>query len=240
MKIRSRLLAVASLLACGSLTLTGVAAAHPSYHHKYAAEAAVVKTGDAALVPLAFGCENSKLEPHNGFQIAPACVSTPAGELAGADDNPSLLITWAPDRIKPGDDITIKVSTRNLIRNEFPPAGQGGYYFESAVLQDGIVRGHFHVGCRTLQNTRSAPEPVRSATFKAVEDGGGGKDPDTVKVVLSGKDANGQAVFKKGDLVQCAAWAGDGSHRVPMMQFANQIPAFDTHVMRVIGGKKKW
>jgi hypothetical protein len=26
---------------------------------------------------------------------------------------------------------------------------------------------------------------------------------------------------------QCASWAGDGSHRVPMMQRANQTPAFD-------------
>jgi hypothetical protein len=28
-------------------------------------------------------------------------------------------------------------------------------------------------------------------------------------------------------LAQCAVWAGDGSHRLPMMQRANQTPAFD-------------
>jgi hypothetical protein len=27
---------------------------------------------------------------------------------------------------------------------------------------------------------------------------------------------------------QCASWAGDGSHRIPMMQTAKQIPAFDS------------
>ncbi len=26
---------------------------------------------------------------------------------------------------------------------------------------------------------------------------------------------------------QCASWAGDGSHRIPMMERANQTPAFD-------------
>jgi hypothetical protein len=34
-------------------------------------------------------------------------------------------------------------------------------------------------------------------------------------------------------IAQCAAWAGDGSHRVPMMQRANQIPAFDVVRIRV-------
>ena len=32
---------------------------------------------------------------------------------------------------------------------------------------------------------------------------------------------------------QCAAWAGDGSHRAPMMQRANQTPAFDSVRIRV-------
>jgi hypothetical protein len=36
-------------------------------------------------------------------------------------------------------------------------------------------------------------------------------------------------------IMQCASWAGDGSHRTPMMSFANQIPAFDS-VRINIGG----
>jgi hypothetical protein len=32
---------------------------------------------------------------------------------------------------------------------------------------------------------------------------------------------------------QCASWAGDGSHRIPMMERANQNPAFDTARIQV-------
>jgi hypothetical protein len=28
-------------------------------------------------------------------------------------------------------------------------------------------------------------------------------------------------------LAECAAWAGDGSHRIPMMESVQAIPAFD-------------
>ncbi len=28
-------------------------------------------------------------------------------------------------------------------------------------------------------------------------------------------------------IAQCAVWAGDGSHRIPMSERANQTPAFD-------------
>jgi hypothetical protein len=35
---------------------------------------------------------------------------------------------------------------------------------------------------------------------------------------------------------QCAVWAGDGSHRIPMMERANQTPAFDTTRIQVGGG----
>ena len=35
-------------------------------------------------------------------------------------------------------------------------------------------------------------------------------------------------------LAQCAVWAGDGSHRIPMMERANQTPAFDS--VRILVG----
>jgi hypothetical protein len=71
-----------------------------------------------------------------------------------------------------------------------------------------------------------APAPDRSPFFVAIEDGGGGAGVSRVTV-----DIPGSAIV--GDKVQCAAWAGDGSHRTPMMQFANQVPAFDTVTIKV-------
>ncbi len=88
------------------------------------------------------------------------------------------------------------------------------------MLQNGIVRGHFHTACRILAstNTAPAPDPV-PAFFVATEDSKGGKTPDTVTIQVPGLPQAGTA--------QCASWAGDGSHRIPMMERANQTPAMD-------------
>lgn len=175
-------------------------------------------------------CAESDLPPHTGFQVGPACVSTPGGELGAAVDNPTLLIVDAPERVRAGQPIVIRVSTRNLVRDQFAPAATGGYYRDPSVLnEDGLVRGHFHTGCRMLGDADEAPEPVRSEVFVATEDGRGGADPDTVTVRLPGLKAAGEA--------QCSSWAGDASHRVPMMVFANQIPAVDSVRVQVIGGR---
>jgi hypothetical protein len=193
---------------------------------------AATGSGAAAPVePLPAACEESELPPHTGFEIGPACVATPFGEVGAAEDNPQLLITEAPDEVTVGQPFTIKVSTRNLVRDRFLPAAQGGYYVEPSTLnEDGLVRGHFHTACRVLGNIDQAPEPERQAVFVATEDGGGGTAPDTVTVKIPGLPAAGET--------QCAAWAGDGSHRMPMMQFANQIPAFDA-VRITVKGKGK-
>lgn len=177
--------------------------------------------------PIARDCEDSDLQPHTGFQIAPACVDTAFGEVSAQQNNPQLLIVDAPKQVRPGQDITLQVSTRNLIRDRFLGAGDGGYYLESSVLRDGIQRGHFHVACRSLESTSAAPAPDRNESFAAAEDGGGGRGADTVTVEVDGLDERGPA--------QCAAWAGDGSHRIPMMQFANQVPAFDAVRVEVRG-----
>lgn len=164
--------------------------------------------------------EDSDLAPHNGFQIAPACVATDHGEVTTQEKNASLLIVKFPEKVRSGEDITLQVSTRNLVRDRFLAAGAGGYYKEMSVLnEDGLTRGHLHAACRFIGKGRVAPPPDRQASFRAVEDGGGGAAPDTVTVTLPGLKGSGQA--------QCAVWAGDGSHRMPLMQFANQIPAFD-------------
>jgi hypothetical protein len=167
-------------------------------------------------------CSNSKLEPHDGFQEAPRCVSTAFGEVAAADKSPSLLITKAPDRVKQGEDFTLDVSTRNLVRDRFLGAAVGGYYLESSFLNaDGLQRGHFHTACRMLASTDTAPDSSPDPDFfVATQDNKGGAEPDTVTINVPGVD-------KKGTM-QCTSWAGDGSHRIPMMQRANQTPAIDS------------
>jgi hypothetical protein len=172
------------------------------------------------LEVLANDCSGSQLEAHTGFQLGDRCVSTEFGEVGAEGNNPTLLIVDAPRTVRAGQPFTLRVSTRNLIRDRFLAAGQGGYYVESSVLQGGIVRGHFHTACRMLGSTRTAPEPAPvPAFFVATEDRQGGRTPDTVAIQVPGLPQAGTA--------QCASWAGDGSHRIPMMQRANQTPAFD-------------
>lgn len=172
---------------------------------------------------LADNCkQGSKLQPHDGFQNGNRCVDTEMGEVGNADKNPSLLITQFPQQVKANQPFTIRVSTRNLIRDRFLAAAKGGYYVEMSLLdKQGLVRGHFHTACRMLDNTKVAPDPAPvPAFFVATEDNGGGANPDQIVIQVPGLPEAGVA--------QCASWAGDGSHRIPMMQRANQIPAFDS------------
>ena len=76
------------------------------------------------------------------------------------DNDPSLLITDSPRFVRANTAFTLKVSTRNLIRDRFLGAAVGGYYLESSVLTNGIQRGHFHTACRMLASLRSAPDPA--------------------------------------------------------------------------------
>jgi hypothetical protein len=176
---------------------------------------------DDALDVLGTDCTGSKLDAHNGFEEGPRCVDTSFGEVADEDQSPSLLITESPDTVQAGENFTLTVSTRNLIRDRFLGAAAGGYYKEASFLnEDGIQRGHFHTACRILESTDEAPEPDPNPQFfLATQDNGGGEDPDTVEIPVTG-------IQEQGTL-QCAVWAGDGSHRLPMMQRANQTPAYD-------------
>ncbi|WP_330467101.1 hypothetical protein [Micromonospora zamorensis] len=176
----------------------------------------------AGLGVLANDCDESQLEPHNGFQNGNRCVSTEFGEVGAAANNPSLLITQFPQQIGQNQAFTLRVSTRNLVRDRFLAAGQGGYYVESSLLNaQGLVRGHFHTACRMLDSLTAPPEPQEvPAFFVATEDGRGGAQPDEVTIQIPGLPESGTA--------QCSVWAGDGSHRLPMMERANQTPAFDS------------
>jgi hypothetical protein len=173
------------------------------------------------LEVLGTDCTNSELEPHDGFEKAPRCVDTSFGEVAAADQSPSLLITEAPQSVAANQEFTISVSTRNLVRDRFLGAAAGGYYLESSFLnEEGIQRGHFHTACRMLESTSEAPDAAPAPEFfVATQDNGGGAGADTVQITVEGMPEAGTA--------QCAVWAGDGSHRIPMMQRANQTPAFD-------------
>ncbi|MEU5781778.1 hypothetical protein [Micromonospora lupini] len=176
----------------------------------------------AGLGVLANDCDESKLEAHDGFQKGNRCVSTEFGEVGAAANNPSLLITQFPQQIGRNQPFTLRVSTRNLVRDRFLAAGQGGYYVESSLLNaQGLVRGHFHTACRMLDSLTAPPEPQEvPAFFVATEDGRGGAQPDEVTIQIPGLPESGTA--------QCSVWAGDGSHRLPMMERANQTPAFDS------------
>jgi hypothetical protein len=176
---------------------------------------------DDALDVLGTDCTGSKLDAHNGFEEGPRCVDTSFGEVADEDQSPSLLITESPDTVQAGEDFTLTVSTRNLVRDRFLGAADGGYYKEGSFLdEDGIQRGHFHTACRMLDSTDEAPEPAPAPEFfLATQDNGGGEGPDTVEIPVTGIEERGT--------LQCAVWAGDGSHRLPMMQRANQTPAYD-------------
>lgn len=181
--------------------------------------------------PITDICKDTKLQAHTGFQIGPACADTEFGEVADQAHNPSLLITSAPDQVRSGQDFTIKFSSKNLIRDRFLAAGAGGYYAEGAVLdaKTGLTHGHAHIACRVLASDNTAPDQAAvPAFFLAIEDGKGGAKADTVTVKVPGKNAAGNVTFPRGADIQCSVWAGDGSHRVPMMQRANQTPAFDS------------
>ncbi|BEL12027.1 hypothetical protein Q0Z83_102180 [Actinoplanes sichuanensis] len=187
---------------------------------------AVTPPPGAGLGVLTNSCDTSNLEDHDGFQKGNRCVSTEFGEVGAAGNNPTLLITNAPRQVNRNTPFTIQVSTRNLIRDRFLAAGQGGYYVESSVLQNGLVRGHFHTACRILDNRNAAPAPDPvPAFFVATEDSRGGAQPDTVAIQVPGLPQAGE--------FQCSSWAGDGSHRIPMMERANQTPAFDSIRVRV-------
>lgn len=225
MKVNRKVLATSLTAAGFALTLVlsnsvGVAEAGNNHGKHGNHEAPTQNRGK--LKTLGDDCNKSRLRDHNGFQSAdPRCVGIEFGEQSSQNNNPSLLIVESPATVGVGQPIVLKVSTQNLVRDRFLAAADGGYYKESAFLnRQGLTRGHFHSSCRLVDASNGAPEPLRQPVFLATEDGGGNAEPDTVTVTLSaGLPAAGTA--------QCAVWAGDGSHRIPMMAFANQIPAFD-------------
>ena len=153
-------------------------------------------TGEDASASIAAACGSGpggQLPDHDGHPTtAAACVQTPFGAVSAQEKNPTLLIVAAPSTITPGQDIELRVSVRNLVRDDFPTSAHGGYLSEPASLtSQGFTRGHVHSACRVLPNAQEAPQPDRVTAFMAIEDGGGGAAPDTVEVHLPGRDVEG-------------------------------------------------
>jgi hypothetical protein len=174
--------------------------------------------------PLAVDCSDSNLQAHRGFQEGPRCVSVAHGEVPAAENAPSVLIVGAPRVVRANQPFTIQISSRNLVRDRFLGAAVGGYYHETSLLvtegpNAGLVRGHLHTACERLARVDQAPDrnPV-PAFFVATEDSRGGRTPDVVTINIPGLAAG---------IYSCGTWAGDGSHRTPMAQRANQRTAFD-------------
>jgi len=155
------------------------------------------------------------------------------GEIAPEGQLPSLLIVGAPRFVRVGESFKLQVSTRNLVRDRFLGAAAGGYYLESSFLnKDKLQRGHFHTACRNLSSTRSAPDSSKTPEFfLATQDNGGGAGADTVTITVPG--------IKSAGVLQCTSWAGDGSHRTPMMSRANQTPAIDSVRIFVVNGRQR-
>ena len=80
---------------------------------------------------------------------------------------------------RPNTAFTLKVSTRNLVRDRFLGAAVGRLLpGELRAQPNGIQRGHFHTACRMLSSLRSAPAPDPvPAFFVATQDNGGGATP---------------------------------------------------------------
>jgi hypothetical protein len=66
-------------------------------------------------------------------------------------------------------------------------------------------------------------EPVLGGDAGDVHDAEGVRPMAAARLMLSSI----QRLFPAGSLVQCTTWAGDGSHRVPMDTYPNQVPAVD-------------
>jgi hypothetical protein len=173
------------------------------------------------LEVLATDCSDSQLQAHTGFQDGNRCVSTAIGEVGELAKNPTALIVDFPeDGVDANTPFTVTISTQNIIRDRFLAAGAGGYYTETALLNaQGFARGHAHFGCRVLSNTDAAPDPTRSDFFVAIEDRAGSDTPDRITVNVSG--------LPRAGIANCALWLGDNTHKIPSMQFANEIPGFD-------------
>src|SRR5436305_637981 len=112
-----RMLAVGAVVAALGAVVAFTTISNAATNDKPAgSDAGKVVNGQTILTDT---CVDSTLAPHTGFQDGDRCVSTQFGEVGVAANNPSLLITDAPTSVTVNTPFTLKVSTRNLIRDRF-------------------------------------------------------------------------------------------------------------------------
>jgi hypothetical protein len=173
-------------------------------------------------------CDESNLEKHDGFQNAPRCVAIDQGEVSA--HAPAALITSALDNLQAGQAFQITANFRNVVRDRFAAAANGGYYhFMSELDGNGITHGHAHFYVQNIGDGAEAPDGDAGPLdfFKAVEDGGGGAAPSSVTVDVPGLNA--------GSYRACVT-LGDSSHRPPMMSAAKIAVGIDCTRFTVGGG----
>src|SRR6266545_845732 len=173
-------------------------------------------------------CDESNLEKHDGFQNAPRCVAIDQGEVSA--HAPAALITSVPDNLQAGQAFQITANFRNVVRDRFAAAANGGYYhFMSELDGNGITHGHAHFYVQNIGDGAEAPDGDAGPLdfFKAVEDGGGGAAPSSVTVDVPGLNA--------GSYRACVT-LGDSSHRPPMMSAAKIAVGIDCTRFTVGGG----
>ena len=86
--------------------------------------------------------------------VAVLGVDPAFGEVAAEDKDPTLLITDSPRFVRAKTAFTLKVSTRNLVRDRFLGAAVGGYYLESSVLTAGGIQRDSRDGIRPKPSSR--------------------------------------------------------------------------------------
>ena len=177
---------------------------------------------------LARDCSKSKLSRTTASRRRPPASRPRSARSLRQDNDPSLLITDSPRFVRPNTAFTLKVSTRNLIRDRFLGAAVGGYYLESSVLTE-----------------RHPARPLPHRLPDAVQPAVGARSRPGARLLRGDagqrrwrhpghRDGQRRRACPTRGIAQCAVWAGDGSHRIPMMERANQTPAFDA--VRILVG----
>ncbi len=168
--------------------------------------------------------------PHDGFQKAPACVSTAFGEVRPSRQGPvaahhrlPAAVVRAEHRVhaqgqhqQPGARPVPRRGGRRLLPRELRAQRQGH-----------PARALPHRVPDAVQPERPRPTPPRCPPSSWRRRTTAAAPPRT-------RCRSTSPVCRRRGIAQCTVWAGDGSHRIPMMERANQTPAFDS--VRILVG----
>ena len=130
---------------------------------------------------------------------------------------PSLLITDAPREVGSNEAFTLKVSTRNLVRDRFLGAAAAATTWRARSSKTACSAATSTPPAGSCPRPATAPDAGQDPEFfLATQDSGGGADPRHRDHQRPGHHDRRQ--------LQCTSWAGDGSHRTPMMSAGQRDP----------------